>query len=435
MPTNSSADTERSSRSDSKTRAAKKRHIEKEVKSRTSMDIDNEHVDDSLIPIAKNVRFSESLTVSTLENALTTVQAGVEVMKDIVDEYKSLYDSASLDEKKAAFNKLIDSAMYVNFTRAAAESAAALNNCSKFLGSNPTNTQQKIQNDISVSPTCAFEVRIVPIEGKVPPNTKVMDIFLAATENIRLNVTSSEDKNGTGYIRVTTMEHATNAAHAIEKFLFNGTQVSEMYTITASAISSNTIRTIKAKLSALLNITWIKADRSIDINIARNIMLMKNCDWCVTASDIEHIQLNQLPDNYCVIQLFLSSAAFDRIVIKGRSSLRINVGNGITMQAYINVNPITCFKCLAFGHVMSSCNKPPKCKHCGLQHPSASCANARNPTCFRCEIANTHRTHEDQICANHHALHRNCPEMEHQCDLALIARQQEALKRFNVNKQ
>lgn len=322
--------------------------------------------------------------------------------------------------------------MYENFTKATLQTAEALNICAKFLNEN-SNTREDIQpHSPQQQPTCNFEVRMVPIDGKVPDGTKVIDIFLAATENIKLNVTSSEEKNGTGYIRVTTMDHANNAVKAINNFVHNGNKCSTMFSVTANAISNNTIRTVKAKIDALANISWIRSDSSIDIAAARNIMMMKNCDWCVTANDIEHIQLNHLPGAHAVIQLFLSSAAFDRIVVKGRNSLRINVGQGITMLSYINVNPVTCYRCLSFGHVMSTCKKEPRCKNCGEAHPSATCLQARTPTCFRCAAVNTRRSHDDQIAEDHHALHRDCPEVAHQGDLALIARQQAALSRFNA---
>lgn len=429
-----------SNRSESLTRAAKRKLSE----SGTSKSTGPDHMDTEYTPlqstsgnsqqvVAKSSAPSNQVAIATLENAIATVQSGVNFMQEVISEYKKLYDEAPVEEKKKAFKALINSTMYSNFSKATADSAEALSYCAKIMSENIIASQpvQETETDDS-SPTCAFEVRMVPIEGKVPEGIKVIDVFLAATDKIRLNVTSSDDRGGTGYIRVTKMEHAKNAVAAISKFVHNGLKVNELYQITASAISSNTIRTVKAKLDALLNIGWIKEDESVDIDTARNVMMMKNCDWCHKPTDIEHIQLNSLPQSYIVIQLFLSAAAFDRIVVKGRNSIRINVGNGITMQSYINISPVICYKCLAFGHVMSGCKKAPRCKHCGESHASATCTSAKNPTCFRCQHTNTSRTPEDQVCENHHALHRDCPEMEHQGDLALISRQQLAIRRLNV---
>lgn len=82
-------------------------------------------------------------SVKALENALVTVQAGVDLMKDIITEYKNLYQNAPTEERKVAFTTLLRSPMYENFTKATADSAAARNLYAKMLSESVNDSQKR----------------------------------------------------------------------------------------------------------------------------------------------------------------------------------------------------------------------------------------------------------------------------------------------------
>lgn len=75
--------------------------------------------------------------------------------------------------------------------------------------------------------------------------------------------------------------------------------------------------------------------------------------------------------------------------------------NALPVEVY-RFPTIQCFNCCRFGHSKPICRSPPRCFHCGEDHPFEQCQNTtKNPICINCK-------------GNHTAVSVACPELSRQ---------------------
>lgn len=75
--------------------------------------------------------------------------------------------------------------------------------------------------------------------------------------------------------------------------------------------------------------------------------------------------------------------------------------NSLPVEIY-KFPTIQCFNCCRFGHSKPVCRSPPRCLHCGEDHPFDNCQNSSNdPICIHCK-------------GNHTAVSLACPELTRQ---------------------
>lgn len=75
--------------------------------------------------------------------------------------------------------------------------------------------------------------------------------------------------------------------------------------------------------------------------------------------------------------------------------------NSLPVEVY-KFPTIQCFNCCRFGHSKPICRSPPRCLHCGNDHPFDQCQNSsKDPICINCK-------------GNHTAVSLSCPELSRQ---------------------
>ena len=381
-----------------------------------------------------------STSLEKLNTAVTTVQQGLGIMEKIIDRFTAVNDQMPLNVQHQGLLALINSPACISYNK----TLETLTETIKTLSTTAILTKEtatgqfsqaasaKANGDGSQAPPIPhlFEVRLTPIKDMVPPDTKVIKVFLEATEGTKINVHEYEDRNGKGHFKVTSQLHAINAKKALLKHKYNGTEVKQMYNTSYSIISSLSIKTIKmTRDNVRSHIAWIDKDDNINMEMAKRILINRNADWCKTEEDVLHIQLNSLPKGMVAIQIFVQPDAYDRLLLYVRNSFRIDVGGGVTVQAFYDLSPTYCFRCSDYGHTYRACRGEVRCKYCAGAHESGGCPPDTEPNCIHCNEKNAKE--QTNLPTNHPALQSKCPVYVTRRDELTAQRRAEAYARQN----
>ena len=377
--------------------------------------------------------------IAALSDSTKATQRGLSLVESIFAEYQATHEKAPEPEKRLAIRTLAHSETLLLFTRSLNNTTETVKACVQMVASQAQAQQvhaskNKEQDDDSLPevPNHLYEIRMKKIADKVPETYNVIQIFEQATANVNLSVIDYSDRGGNGHFKVSNKTHAENATKALKDSKYDDVNLASLYDISFGIVSSSSIRLIKMQTAHIKShIIWINDQLEVDHDLAADIMVRRNNDWCKSKADIQFIQLNTLPKAYKVIQLFISTAAHDRLMILGRKAFKINLGNGITAQAFIDARETVCLKCLDFGHTLPSCRKSDICRRCTGPHPSGGC-KVDPPKCIRC-IKHNQRNPDDFRATDHEALDYSCPEVKQQRDVAWTLRREAAFKRNGRN--
>ena len=376
-------------------------------------------------------------TIAALQQSTSAVQKGMDLMESIFAEYKDLHKHAPEAEKKKAMQILVQSDSCTMYTRALQDTTETIKNVTQIAllhsqasaSKHSKETTKPEEEIVQEAPSHLYEVRMQKIPEKTPEELNVIQIFEAATQNINLNVINYENRAGSGYFKLTSKEYAEKATECLKTAKHDELSLHQIYDISFSIISNTSIRLIKMKTTDIRqHVIWLDSQMKVKHDLAADILVRRNNDWCKSSKDIDFILLNPLPGGYKVIQIFISTVAHDRLMILGRKSFKVNIGNGITAQAFLDVREVVCLRCLDFDHTMPTCRKRVICKHCTGGHPSGECKTRVPLKCIRC-IRHNQKNPQQTRDTGHNALDYNCPEVKHQRDDAWLKRREAAQKR------
>lgn len=383
----------------------------------------------SLVQTYSNKRLSDktvaTFTVKDVKEVATKVNEGLDIIKQILETHVNLYKDAPVEQQRNAMDKLVSSNAFTCYTQAIADAAYT----NKKLADIVENVRPTSHSEIATEEDITFELRISPLK-EVNPSLNVKHIFAQATEKLRIQVFDYVERAGVGLFKFKKKVHATLAMDVIKTHKVNGTPITDHYAITLIPLSVCSVKMIKAKKQVLIdNYLWINNKLEIQQELMQRTLVKRNCDWFESETDIKHASISHLPNEECIIQIFVSQQAFDKMLSTGKNAIKIDVGNCITVQTYINVNVQMCLKCGEFDHILSRCTNKSKCKFCGNEHMSSECPTPATPKCHRCTSFN--QQNSEQRDTNHHSQHQNCPEVKQQRELTLAQMRIKAFKRLN----
>lgn len=397
----------------------------------TSMEVDIIRSKQANIPSTSKLYQQNESPICTINiikevrKAAAVVNEGLAFMKQIFEKHQALYENAPIEQQRVVMDNFVNSKTVEYFAKALSDMSSINDKLSDTFQSPQTATSMNFEE-------ITYELRMTPIKA-LEPMPDVKKIFMQATSKLRIQVTDYADRAGTGLFKFKKKIHASNALAAVKSHQYNNQPITQMYTVTMVPLSTSSIKLIKSSNQTVKdNFQWVNSKLEIDEQLMKQTLAEHNCDWFDTTNDIKHAILSKLPDDYCIIQVFCSQNAFDKILTSGKDSIKLDVGNGITVQSYLNINVQMCLNCGDFDHILSKCNKPTRCKHCGIGHPHAQCKTPQTPECYRCTSYNN--LNNDTRSTNHHAFHQSCPEVKQQRELTLAHMRTQALNRItNVN--
>lgn len=371
-------------------------------------------------------------TVSALKASASAVENGLALISSLINQHQDLYKEANIKEKKSALNALMNSQLVITFAKAVSDCSAAIRLISgQCNGAKNSSAPTQASNDTFIAPRLFYEIRIVPKTGKDTSSLDIKQIFIEATSNIRIQTHDYRVIGDRCHIKVTKKAYADEAIKAFVKHIHDGTRISTLYSISSHIISDRSVKLVKTKRDIMADwVRWYSRNDEINEELAKSQIALKNFDWCKSQEDIEFIQVNKLPDDYIIIQIFISQSAYDHLLMEGRDAFRVDCGDGITIQAYLEFRVKLCAICCSLDHTAPTCKNLKRCKFCGNNHESVNCDIPTAPICFRCNEANLKDLTLNSP-TDHHALHQKCPFIRRQRTSEMLAKKIEATRRIN----
>lgn len=387
------------------------------------------------LPVVAVNRETENDTALKLYETTSSIRDGIDLLKSIIGDYREALEDAPPQEKREGLRALVTCDTSVHLARALGNATEAFKTLAiqKQHTESSSNSASAIHtnsnlSDVNTTPfDQTFEIRMIAIPDVTPPDLDTRKLFTEALKNTPMSVQKYEVRGQDGYFRVPTEDHARRALAVLQKSTYKGRPITTLFTVSSTIISQNTIKMVKISNAILrTEITWINGNFDIDIEEARQVLLKSNDILFDKPSDIIYVQTNSLPTDETIITIHVSQNCFNKLLLYGRKSIRLDLG-GFATTAYLAIYPATCLRCLAFGHFFPGCTEEPKCKFDGQRHPSGDCPNPSRLSCFRCAEHNRMQP-EDQLPTNHNANHHTCTFVKIETEKAWNLRREKALR-------